>query len=304
VTSPSVPFLIKQCAQNTLEKHWTQRIPVLQQRAPAELAADVINEVFAAVEGDDRWKVIDFCSGSGGPTPFIEQHLQRQRARDGRSPVAFYLSDISPSLDAYMLHASRSANLSFIPDPVDATNPPFAAISSSTRGDKEAAKEAGYEHDGCKVLRLFSLAFHHFDDEGAKRVIKSTMDTCDAVVIFELQERRIGSLLLMLLEPFLVYIMAIFWFTDDWLYLALTYLLPVMPMVHSFDGLVSCLRTRTFVEFVELLDDSIGKERGNKASGPLVTVRRGDWMFTSCRTLHTWPLGYMNVIVGMKTESQ
>jgi hypothetical protein len=228
--------------------------------------------------------------------------LQRRRADAGRSPVGFYLSDLIPNLDAYVLHASRSENLSFIPDPVDATNPPFAAISSSTPGDKEAARELGYEHDGCKVLRLFSLAFHHFDDEGAKRVIKSTMNTSDAVVIFELQERRIGSLVLMLLEPFLVYIMGIFWFPDDWFFLALTYLVPVLPALHSFDGLVSCLRTRTFEEFVQLLDESLGKKHESRASGPLVTVQRGDWMFTTHRTLHTWPLGYMNVIIGTKID--
>jgi hypothetical protein len=228
--------------------------------------------------------------------------LQRRRADAGRSPVGFYLSDLIPNLDAYVLHASRSENLSFIPDPVDATNPPFAAISSSTPGDKEAARELGYEHDGCKVLRLFSLAFHHFDDEGAKRVIKSTMNTSDAVVIFELQERRIGSLMLMLLEPFLVYIMGIFWFPDDWFFLALTYLVPVLPVLHSFDGLISCLRTRTFEEFVQLLDESLGKKHESRASGPLMTVQRGDWMFTTHRTLHTWPLGYMNVIIGTKID--
>jgi hypothetical protein len=300
----SVPFLIKQRAQNTLEKHWTSRIPILQQRAPADLAAEVINEVFLAIEGEDKWKVIDFCSGSGGPTPHIEKELQKRRAKAGRNPVAFFLSDIVPNLDAYVLHASRSENLSFIPDPVDATNPPFAAISSSTPGDKDAARERGYEHDGCKVLRLFSLAFHHFDDEGAKRVIKSTMNTSDAVVIFELQERRIGSLVLMLLEPFLVYIMGIFWFPDDWFFLALTYLVPVLPVLHSFDGLISCLRTRTFEEFVQLLDDSLGKKHESMASGLLVTVQRGDWMFTTHRTLHTWPLGYMNVIVGTKIDSE
>lgn len=303
-----MPFLVKQCAQNTLEKHWTQRIPILQLRAPAKLAADVIGEVFKAIESDDdgggrdRWKVIDFCSGSGGPTPSIEKHLQAQRARTGRDPVPFYLSDITPNLDAYVLHASRSENLSFIPDSVDATNPPFAAISSSTPGDKQAAREQGYEHDGCKVMRLFSLAFHHFDDEGAKRVIKSTLDTSDAVVIFELQERRAGSLLLMLLEPVLVYAMAIFWFGHDWLYLAFTYLVPILPVLHAFDGLISCLRTRTFEEFVELLDSALGKKHEKQASGPLVSVQRGDWVFTTHRTLHTWPLGYMNVIVGSKVR--
>lgn len=296
--------MIKQRAQNTLTKHWTERIPFLQQRAPAELAADVIHDVFGAIEGDDQWKVVDFCSGSGGPTPYIEKHLNSHRAKAGRKPVAFYLSDIFPNLESWIEHSSHSANLSFIPNPVDATNPPFAAISSSTPGDKEAALEHGYEHDGCKVMRLFSLAFHHFDDEGAKRVIKSTMDTSDAVVIFELQERRIGSLVLMVLEFFLVFLMAIIWFPGDWLYLGLTYLVPVLPPLHSFDGLVSCLRTRTFEEFVELLDNVLGKKHSHEVSGPLVTAKRGDWVFTNRRILHTWPIGYMNAVVGTKIKEQ
>ena len=167
-----MPFLVKQCAQNTLEKHWTQRIPLLQARAPAELAAEVIDQVFAAIErsgnssgrskGKDNdkgktkpvirssssssakegkssnananWKVIDFCSGSGGPTPSIEQHLQRRRRRAKLSPIDFYLSDLHPNLDAWVEHSSRSDHLSFLPGPVDATNPPFAAISPSTHG--------------------------------------------------------------------------------------------------------------------------------------------------------------------------
>jgi hypothetical protein len=187
---------------------------------------------------------------------------------------------------------------------VDATNPPFAAISSSTPGDKEVALRAGYQHDGRKVLRTFCLAFHHFDDEGAVRVLKSTLETSDAMVIFELQERAVGSCLLMGLEFWLLYLVSVFWFPGDWLHLFLVYGLPVLPSLHAFDGLVSCLRTRTFGEFVALLDRALGRQYGPGSEDALGTVRRGDWVFTNRRVLHTWPLGYMNATVGIKVKPE
>jgi hypothetical protein len=317
----SVPFLVKQCAQNTLTKHWTQRIPLLQPQSPAELAATVILDVFRSIEesssspssdgegqGEEgsaaKWKVVDFCSGSGGPIPHIEKHVNALRSSTNRPPIAFNLSDLYPNIDAWLEPASRSANLSFIPDSVDATNPPFAAISSSTPGDKQAALQAGYEHDGRKVLRTFCLAFHHFDDEGALRVLRSTLETSDAIVVFELQERRVGSCLLMCLEFFLVYLMTIFWFPDDWLHLILVYGMPVLPVLHAFDGLVSCLRTRTCGEFVVLLDRAMGNQRGLGVFESEASVRRGGWVFTNRRVLHTWPLGYMNATVGVKVEPE
>jgi hypothetical protein len=282
----------------------------LQPQSPAELAADVVLDVFRCIESSENqgkhegWKVVDFCSGSGGPIPHIETHVNSLRSSSNLPPIAFNLSDLYPNIDAWLEPASLSANLSFIPDPVDATNPPFAAISSSTPGDKQAALDSGYEHDGRKVLRTFCLAFHHFDDEGARRVLKSTMETSDAMVIFELQERRIGSCLLMCLEFFLLYLMSIFWFPGDWLHLFLVYGLPVLPALHAFDGLVSCLRTRTFGEFVVLLDRALGNQRGLCSFDSSATVRRGDWVFTNRRVLHTWPLGYMNAMIGMKVKSE
>jgi hypothetical protein len=312
----SVPFLIKQCAQNTLTKHWTTRIPLLQPQSPAELASAVILEVFRVIESSEggpnhnnnndnnSWKVVDFCSGSGGPIPHIEKHVNNLRLQANRPPIAFNLSDLYPNIDAWLAPCSRSANLSFIPDPVDATNPPFAAISSSTPGDKEVALRAGYQHDGRKVLRTFCLAFHHFDDEGAVRVLKSTLETSDAMVVFELQERCVGSCLLMGLEFFLLYLVSVFWFTGDRLHLFLVYGVPVLPSLHAFDGLVSCLRTRTFGEFVALLDRALGRQYGHGSEEALGTVRRGDWVFTNRRVLHTWPLGYMNATVGMKVKPE
>ena len=255
-------------------------------------------------DNNNSWKVVDFCSGSGGPIPHIESHVNRLRSEAGRPPIPFQLSDLYPNIDAWLAPCSRSANVSFIPDPVDATNPPFAAISSRTAGDKKVALEAGYEHDGRKVLRTFCLAFHHFDDEGAVRVLKSTMETSDALVVFELQERAVGSCLLMVLEFWLVLLVSVFWFWGDMLHLFLVYGVPVLPSLHAFDGLVSCLRTRTFGEFVGLVDRAMGRQRGLGEFDSEAVVRRGDWAFTNRRVLHTWPLGYMNATVGIKVKSE
>lgn len=203
-----------------------------------------------------------------------------------------------------MDHAACSDNLSFIPQPVDATFPPFSVISTTTRGNKEAAFEAGYVSNGNKVFRLFCLSFHHFDDDMAKRVLKSTLETSDAFAIIELQDRRIGSLILMLLEYWLLLLITIFWYWHDNMHLLLTYALPVLPAIHSFDGFVSCLRTRTFEETMRLVERVQGSKRSRRVGGDGITiVERGGWLFKHSRILHTWPIGYMEVTFGKKLQA-
>lgn len=259
--------------------------------------SDVLNSLD---DGSSKWRVIDFCSGGGGPTPYIEKHVNRQRRRSGKPTIPFQLSDLYPNIDAWMYHAAHSESLTFIPQAVDATNPPFAAISYTTPGDKEAAAQQGFVHDGRKVLRLFCLSFHHFDDEGARRVIKSSLETSDALVIIELQDRRIATLLAMAMEALLVLIVTIFWYPFDWLRLLFTYIMPVLPAIHCFDGLVSCLRTRTFEEFTRLLSEVTEKQYLGDDKVVVLTQRAAGWSFTTMTGVHTWPCLYMNAIVGKK----
>lgn len=230
--------------------------------------------------------------------------MNQGRKLEGKNPIAFRLSDLHPNLDAWMEHAALSDNLSFVPQPVDASNPPFSVISATTAGDKEAAWKQGYVSTGSKVFRLFCLSFHHFDDATAQRVLKSTLETSDAFAIIELQDRRIGSLLIMLLEYWLLLLMTMFWFWHSDIHLLLTYAVPLLPVIHAFDGFVSCLRTRTFEETVRLLESVKGKRRVTSGSRDQVTmIEVGDWRVTHSRTLHTWPLGYMEVTFGMKLLS-
>lgn len=56
----------------------------------------------------------------------------------------------------------------------------------------------------------------------------------------------------MLLTPLVVLLVTPFLRPFRWSRLALTYLLPLIPLVVVFDGIVSCLRTYTVAELEEL----------------------------------------------------
>lgn len=221
-------------------------------------------------------------------------------------PIPFLLTDIQPHLDAWMAASSRSANLSFIPQPVDATNPPVAVISSGSATSASGRDEA-FASDS-RVFRLYCLAFHHFDDTMARKTLKSSIETADGFAVVELQDRRVGSLVLMLLDFFLVLMVTPLWFGGDRLHLFFTFVVPVLPFIQAFDGFVSCLRTRTFEEVMALVEEAMpGEERSalvrtvvGAEGRELVRTTRGDWVFEGERELHTWPLGYMNSIVGRR----
>lgn len=79
------------------------------------------------------------------------------------------LSDISPHVSAWETLSKKSENLSYIPYSVDATDAPD--------GETMLKDVAGV--GGKKVMRLFSLAFHHFDDDLAAKVLENTVETAD-----------------------------------------------------------------------------------------------------------------------------
>lgn len=229
----------------------------------------------------------------------IERLINRRRSESNNEPIQFLLSDLNPNLDSWIPQVSKSNNLSFIPGPVDAANPPFAAISVTTAGDMALARKQGFEHPGNKVFRIYCSTFHHLDDETAVAAMKSTMETSDGFIIVELHERRVSNFIMVLLEMCLLWIMAIFWFREDWVHLASTYIVPIQPILHGFDGFISCLRVRDFRETIQLVEKAYGygKDTPPCGSNGRSAYIRG-WKFTHSRARHTWPLGYMNVISG------
>jgi hypothetical protein len=48
----------------------------LQSRSPAELAAEVIDDILERISGDKDVQVVDFCSGAGGPVSAVEKIIK------------------------------------------------------------------------------------------------------------------------------------------------------------------------------------------------------------------------------------
>jgi hypothetical protein len=234
-----------------------------------------------------------------------------------------------------MAASAKSDNLSFIPQSVDATNPPVSVTSANAvsteanhvalpngqssneerrRGGSHGSHSTSHTQpqdeffSDTRIFRLYCLAFHHFPDALARDVLKSTFATADGFAIVELQDRRLGSLLLMFLDFFLVFGASIFWFWKDPVQLLLTYVLPIIPPVMSFDGMVSSLRTREFKEIMALVDDVLGSdhdakvtlEREDEHGNMTLIAERKGWVFEGGREMHTYPIGYMNWVIGYK----
>lgn len=146
---------------------WINKFPLLQSIAPSALAGRILTSVLGPRISD--YVYIDFASGSGGPIPYIEKELNAHLREESKEEVQFVLSDISPHVGAWNAAAKKSDNLSYIRQSVDATNaPPAKALLRGVAGAQ-----------GKKVMRLFCLAFHHFDDDLAADVLQNTVETSE-----------------------------------------------------------------------------------------------------------------------------
>ena len=170
--------------------------------------------------------VLDLCSGAAGPWLWLHPVL----AERGVS-VSVCLTDKYPNMEAF----GRSSRLthqaiSYHPQPVDATRVP--------------GELPGF--------RTMFTAFHHFRPEQACAVLADAVRKRQGIGIFEATQRRALALLLMLLVPLIVLVVTPFIRPFRWSRLLLTYLIPLVPMVTLFDGLVSCLRTYSVEELRDL----------------------------------------------------
>ncbi|KAK8170921.1 hypothetical protein BKA80DRAFT_339011 [Phyllosticta citrichinensis] len=301
------PPVVRRCCQNIGASEWLHRLPFIQQKSPAELAAAVILEALDDFADPDEsgLTVVDFCSGSGGPVPIIEKIVNRRRKERRLSPVSFLMTDLSPHVGAWETASAKSSHLSFVPDAVDATHPPSSVINAFA-SPEELSSNAGPKR---YVFRLYCLCFHHFSDPMARKVLASTLDTADGFAILELQDRRLASFVLMLLDFFFIFLMTPIWFGASPMHLLFTYIFPVVPFIMAFDGIVSSLRTRTFGEIIQLIDGIQGDCEMDKEISKtslldqVGKVDRLGWEFRGGREVHTWPLGFFNYIVG-KRKSQ
>lgn len=154
------------------------QVPLLQTSSPAQVVAHLLRTHLGPNLHSHIF--IDFCAGGGGPTPSIERHLntttttkqQTNGNRASQEPLHFVLTDLHPHADMWAQAAAQAAApgaISYVAEPVDAADVPRELIRRYTGAGGGAGGEK-------KVFRLFNLAFHHFDDELARRILSDTVE--------------------------------------------------------------------------------------------------------------------------------
>ncbi|KAK5048362.1 hypothetical protein LTR84_006032 [Exophiala bonariae] len=164
---PWFPQFLREKVQDYLTLGWINKFPIIQPTCPAALVARILSTILGPRVSE--YVYVDFASGAGGPTPYIEGFLNAELREQGEKDVQFVLTDISPHVSAWTAITKKSENISYVSQSVDATNAPSTeTLLKGIPGTKNK-----------KVMRLFSLAFHHFDDDLAAKVLENTTETSD-----------------------------------------------------------------------------------------------------------------------------
>lgn len=103
----------------------------------------------------------------------------------------------------------------------------------------------------CGFRTIFS-SFHHFPDPVAREVIGDAVRRGEGFATAEVTSRTPRAFATILFLPVLVWLLTPFMRPFRWSRLLLTYLVPLIPLVVLWDGIVSCFRTRTPEELLEL----------------------------------------------------
>lgn len=182
----------------------------------------------SVVDSTRSQSIVDMCSGAGGPWSGLSRKLQ-----EDAPTLHVWLTDKYPNLRAFQNVRSAAENhVAYYPDSVDAMKVP---------GELQG-------------FRTMFSSFHHFPPAQARAILQNAVDAKQGIGIFEVTSRTASAIAMMFLwflTPFL-FTPAIRPFR--WSRLLYTYVLPIIPLVLLFDGLVSCLRTYQPGELRELID--------------------------------------------------
>jgi hypothetical protein len=180
----------------------------------------------AALAQSASTRVVDLCSGGGGPTLALCEALLAEGLT-----VPFTLTDKYPNVPAFRsLAAAHPQEISYVEASVDAADVPRELTG----------------------FRTMFNAFHHFAPATARAVLRCAVDARQPIGVFEIPERAITTTIPLLFTPLYVAVATPFIRPFRWRRLLWTYLLPLVPLTCWWDGIVSQLRAYTVSELKEL----------------------------------------------------
>jgi hypothetical protein len=178
-------------------------------------------------------EILDLASGGGEQISVLTKAATQQNV----ALPKFVMSDLFPEIDEWKLkQATRGAGkIGFIPQPMSALN-----IQSDIRH-----------------WTIFA-AFHHFSPSDARKFLHEFVQKGDGLCIVEFPRRRWTDLIAI---SFLIAVLGLpsHWLVPfmarrfSWAKVLFATIIPVQPVIFSFDGIVSTLRQYTKDEIIAML---------------------------------------------------
>lgn len=165
-------------------------------------------------------KVLDLCSGGGGPWPSLYHMLNENVPH-----LTVTLSDFYPNLTAFEHIHAQNPNINYRDHSVCATSP---------------CEEKG--------VRTLFLSSHHFMPQQLQEILAAAVIDQSPIMLIETQKRDLYHFILFIFNPLLCLLLTPLIRPFSLTRLLFTYLIPAVPFIVLWDGLVSVLRTHTSSE--------------------------------------------------------
>lgn len=183
-------------------------------------------------------QIVDIGAGSGGAMPEV---IEKINASGNQPPTQLLLTDLYPNPEiVQQINNNSATHLRYREQPLDATN-----LSDAPAG-----------------LKTMMNSFHHMPPDIAKKILASAQSNKEPILIYEIAENFVPTLLWWLLLPLslLILIVMSLFMTPfvrplGWKQLVFTYLIPLIPLCYAWDGQASSMRTYTFDDIKILLAD-------------------------------------------------
>lgn len=191
-----------------------------------------------ALQNAHTTDIVDLCSGGMGPW----LHLAEQLEQAGLT-LTVTLTDKFPNPEVIQKWPAASQHhIKYLAEPVDALDVP-----ASLQG-----------------MRTIFEGFHHFEPEQAKSILQAAANKRVAIGIFEASPKPPLGIVFSIFSPLMTllgyWLMTPFIKPRPLARFLWTYLIPVVPLVTCWDGVVSLLRTYTPQQLRELVAACISKD--------------------------------------------
>ncbi len=173
-------------------------------------------------------RIVDLCSGGSGPLLKFYKQFQKENFK-----IQITFTDKFPNIETINKIYPFSEDISYVKESIDAADLP----------------------PSLKGMRTLFTSFHHFSPAQAKMILQNAVDQQCPIGVFEFTERNYFNLILSpILTPLLMLITTPFIKPRTFSRIFWTYLIPVVPILDTWDGFVSNIRTYNLKELGNLVE--------------------------------------------------